>query len=250
MHNTGKKNSMSKEVSTIKTLSTIDSTSALPFETQELRRLLEKFLDTKVINPHTQKSVRIGSFRVGVYAFYDYDDEPIYIGQTKESLGTRIRRHLTNQRTDAVAMNVLDPYEVCTIKVWPLTQFSKSSKDIEITPVLNSLEHLIYSNAIEASTFKAVLNEKAPPLPSVILSLPESYEARIVSDRVSDIRDHPDIRVARRAQTIARLAQVISERKVNKGLRIALLTQAKRLQWLAQRRIDSISDSSDSNDDE
>ncbi len=55
----------------------------------------------------------------GVYAFFDYDGEPIYVGQTVEQLRKRIGRHLTNQRTDAVAMNVLDPLEVAEIEVWP-----------------------------------------------------------------------------------------------------------------------------------
>ena len=58
----------------------------------------------------------------GVYAFFDYDGEPIYVGQTNEMLRTRIRRHLTNQRTDDVAMSVLDPFEVLEIEVWPLPQ--------------------------------------------------------------------------------------------------------------------------------
>ena len=60
--------------------------------------------------------------KYGVYVFYDYDGEPIYVGQTKEQLRTRIRRHLTNQRTDAVAMNVLDPFEVAEIEVFPLIE--------------------------------------------------------------------------------------------------------------------------------
>lgn len=55
----------------------------------------------------------------GVYAFFDYDGEPIYVGQTYEGLRKRIGRHLTNQRTDAVAMHVLDPFEVLTVKLWP-----------------------------------------------------------------------------------------------------------------------------------
>lgn len=42
------------------------------------------------------------------------------MGQTYESLRDRIGRHLTNQRTDAVAMNVLDPFEVAEVEVWPL----------------------------------------------------------------------------------------------------------------------------------
>ena len=49
-----------------------------------------------------------------------HDGEPIYVGQTNERLRTRIRRHLTNQRTDAVAMSVLDPFEVAEIEIWPL----------------------------------------------------------------------------------------------------------------------------------
>jgi hypothetical protein len=36
------------------------------------------------------------------------------------------------------------------------------------------------------------------------------------------------------------LAQVISERKDQGGLRRVLLTQAKRLQWLAARRYDAL----------
>ena len=31
----------------------------------------------------------IGNSRWGVYAFYDYDGEPIYVGQTNESLRVR-----------------------------------------------------------------------------------------------------------------------------------------------------------------
>ena len=62
---------------------------------------------------------KVGDCRHGVFAFYDYDGEPIYVGQTSEKLRARIRRHLTNWRTDAVAMNVLDPFEVAEIEMWP-----------------------------------------------------------------------------------------------------------------------------------
>jgi hypothetical protein len=69
----------------------------------------------------------VGDAKFGVYAFFDYDGEPIYVGQTREGLRTRIRRHLTNQRTDAVAMNVLDPFEVLEIAMWPLWELENSS---------------------------------------------------------------------------------------------------------------------------
>lgn len=80
-----------------------------------IRREIRAFLQTK-----DQKGKSIGSSKFGIYAFYDYDGEPIYVGKTFEGLSSRIGRHLTNQRTDAVAMNVLDPFEVAEIRVWPL----------------------------------------------------------------------------------------------------------------------------------
>ncbi|VVD64425.1 hypothetical protein PPN31114_00272 [Pandoraea pneumonica] len=220
-----------------------DATSDLPFETSELRRLLDYFLTRSVVNPLTGAETKIGNFQWGVYSFYDYDGEPIYVGQTKESLRVRIRRHLTNQRTDAVAMNVLDPFEVHKIVVYPLPALEgKAASDSNAKRYLDALEHMIYSRAIEASRFGAILNEKEPPQPTVDVEIPSSYEGVIVSDEVKKIREHPDVRVARRTQTISRLAQVISERKVQKGLRRVLLVQAQRLEWLARRRLESATD--------
>lgn len=72
-----------------------------------------------MLNTEDSGGRAVGNAKHGVYAFYDYDGEPIYVGQTTERVRTRIRRHLTNQRTDAVAMNVLDPFEVAEIEIWP-----------------------------------------------------------------------------------------------------------------------------------
>lgn len=225
--------------------------SELPFETTHLRAELEKFLN----QPYSfggARSMRLGAVKWGAYAFFDYDNEPIYVGQTKESLGTRIRRHLTNQRTDAVAMNVLDPFEVHTIAVWPLPEFQdrsgKVGQDGGAIAHLNALEHEVFQMLLGQSEFHAVLNEKDPPLPTITIQIPEEVRGRIVSPEVSRLRDHPDLRIARRAATLAKLAQVISERKVQKGLRRTLLAQAKRLQALAQRRYDHAADTGE--DDE
>jgi hypothetical protein len=93
---------------------------------------------------------RVGNYRWGVYIFYDYDSEPIYVGQTNEMLRTRIRRHLTNQRTDAVAMSVSDPFEVYEIEVYPLPQFQDVSGAADRAAArahLNALEHAVYGKA-------------------------------------------------------------------------------------------------------
>lgn len=94
--------------------------------------------------------------------------------------------------------------------------------------------------AVDGSKFKAILNEKDPPPGALTVDKPPSFRGRIVSDRVFELRSHPDFRIARRALIISRLAQVIYERKVQGGLRRVLLTQSKRLQWLAERRYEAL----------
>ncbi len=217
---------------------------ALPFETGELRRMLTAFLDSPIENGSSGTPKRLGSYRWGVYAFYDYDREPIYVGQTKEQLGTRIRRHLTNQRTDAVAMSVLDPFEVFEIEVWPLGQFQEvNSKHVNFAKAsshLNALEYQLFEKLRGESKFNAILNEKDPPAPAAPVDIPSSIRARVVSDKVLEIREHADVRIARRALIVSRLGQVISEREVKFGLRRVLVTQAKRLEWLATTRFESL----------
>lgn len=220
-----------------------DDINVPPFEAEDLRRNLAIFLDSEVDDPISNAKRRVGNFKWGVYIFYDYDGEPIYVGQTNEMLRTRIRRHLTNQRTDAVAMSVLDPFEVHEIEVHPLPQFQDITSAADRTAArahLNALEYAVYGKAIRGSQFKAILNEKDPPAPTVPIEIPSSFKVRVVSDEVAKIRSHPDFRIARRSLIISRLAQVISERKVQGGLRRVLLTQAKRLQWLAERRYQAL----------
>ncbi len=60
----------------------------------------------------------------------------------------------------------------------------------------------------------------------LIDDLPKSISRTIVSAEVVKLRSHPDIRIARHDQTLARLAQLISERRVQPGLRHVLSVQA------------------------
>lgn len=214
-----------------------------PFETTELRKNLAAFLRQQVLDPVSGEQVALGTYKYGVYAFFDYDGEPIYVGQTYESLQSRIGRHLTNQRTDAVAMNVLDPFEVHDIEVWPIPEYQTLGKPTaQAKAYLGWLEWDVFQHLLEQSHFKAILNEKDPlAVPDNGYKRPSSWRGSVVSDEVSNLRGHPDVRIARRAGTLSLLAKVISERQVQSGLRRTLLTQAKRLAWLAERRLDEVS---------
>jgi hypothetical protein len=174
----------------------------------------------------------------GCYAFYDYDAEPIYVGQTNERLRTRIRRHLTNQRTDAVAMRILDVFEVAEMKVWPLWDLQgRRATDREARAILDATEYTAYREAIEASNLGAILNEKIPPVSPRVL-LPPSMLFPLASTRMREERGHPDVRIARRAEGLARLAAVVHERgEVSDGLRRVEVIQAVRLAYLAACRL-------------
>lgn len=210
---------------------------APPEEVREILGALEEAL-----NKEDGSGRRVGDAKCGIYAFFDYDGEPIYVGQTSEKLRVRIRRHLTNQRTDAVAMKVLDPFEVADLEMWPFWDLEDASK-AAIKLKLNSAEYTLYQELRRQSAFLAILNEK-PVEPAPLVQLPASIRTRIVPDAIYERRVHPDLRVARRADTIARLAQVISEREVQVGLRQTLLTQAQRLEHLAKRRLAEVGDPS------
>ena len=181
---------------------------------------------------------RWGDAKFGVYCFYDFDREPIYVGQTREQLRTRIRRHLTNQRTDAVAMFVLDPYEVHSVEMWPFWHLEGWS-DADAKEYLNRAEWTVYEDAVNASRFGAVLNEGDIHRLERI-ELPPSYRHVIAPEGWEGRNEHPDVRIARRAQTIWQLSKVASERNVSKGLRRTLVVQAQRLLYLAgQRYVDA-----------
>lgn len=217
-----------------------------PLDTKQLREALKAFLDQRVPGLG-----RLGSCKHGLYAFFDYDGEPIYVGQTVEQIGTRVRRHLTNQRTDAVAMGVLDPYEVRTVKVWPIwPEQIAGLGTAKVRELLDGYEADLFEKLIAESRFNALLNEKLPPIRrGASKPLPSCFAVDLVGAEVAALRDHPDVRLARRASAIAKLAQIIAERKVSKQLRRVLVAQAKRLTWLAEQRAAAFAHSADESEE-
>lgn len=212
---------------------------------REFRQLLKIALSAKDSEGRT-----IASSKWGVYGFFDYDGEPIYVGQTKESLSTRVRRHLTNQRTDAVAMRILDTFEVAEVAFWPLweledaptraskTNLERNERFKAAQKLLDDTEYSAYLLAIEDSKFGAILNEKIPPRTERPLELKRPYRFPLISEETRAVSGHPDVRIARRAETISRLAAVAHERgEVSDGLRRVLVIQAIRLTYLSAVRL-------------
>ena len=202
-------------------------------DVRRFRATLKSFL-----NERDEQGRKWADAEWGIYAFYDYDGEPIYVGQTNEQLRVRIQRHLTNQRSDAVAMRILDVFEVAAVEIWPLWHLEVSESPTKAKKqILDAHEYTAYLQAIQASRFKAILNEKIPPQSDPV-ALPASLKRALIDDETRAERGHPDIRIARRAETIARLAAVARERgEVSDGLRRVLVIQAVRLAYLSAERL-------------
>ena len=185
--------------------------------------------------------VKVGNCGCGVYAFYDFDGEPIYVGQTREGLSTCVNRHLTNQRSDSVAMRILDPMEVAEVELWPLWDLVNrgGKKDPEGQDLMDAYEYSIYEAAIRGSKFQAILNEKIPPHhPELSVDLPESYRGTLYTDEELEERRNLDVRIARRAESVSRVADVARERgEVSLGLRRVIVVQAVRLAYMAAERL-------------
>jgi hypothetical protein len=202
-------------------------------EVREFRQLL-----SEALNEIDDKGRKWADAQWGVYVFYDYEGEPIYVGQTNERLRTRVRRHLTNQRTDAVAMRVLDVFEVTELAIYPLWDYTGvPGNDADAKAYLNRLEYSAYLDAIEHSKYKAILNEVIPPRGETA-PLPPSLRRPLISDDARALRGHPDTRIARRAETLSRLGSVAHERgEVSDGLRRVLVIQAIRIAHLSALRL-------------
>jgi hypothetical protein len=100
-------------------------------------------------------------------------------------------------------------------------------------------EYTVFKRVLDASKLKFVLNEK-DIVATAEIKLPQSYRRRIVPSPIYEARQHRDIRIAQRAATIADLAKIIVERKVQKGLRRTLHFQAIRLEVLANERFHEV----------
>ena len=122
-------------------------TSQETVEVQALYDGVRRLLDTE------DEQGRVGNCTHGVYLFYDYDGEPIYVGQTKAAnQGLRIRRHLHKVPAAPVAfaMSVLDPSQVSDIRpgeMWPFWCLVFAKKD-EVTDKLGGAEYTVYQHGI------------------------------------------------------------------------------------------------------
>jgi 2-polyprenyl-6-methoxyphenol hydroxylase-like FAD-dependent oxidoreductase len=104
---------------------------------------------------------------IGVYVLCDLDGVPIYVGQSKDGIRARVRRHLTSARSDIIANRQIDVWEIAWVMAFP--ESDRNS--------LNELESRVFHYFNDRSTLMngtipiRLANESEPPAPAQLIQV-------------------------------------------------------------------------------
>jgi len=144
-----------------------------------------------------EKQVGHLTIEIGVYALYDLDDVPIYVGQTKSvsqrGIRGRVQRHLTSARSDMIANRQLDVWEIAHVRAWPETELEQ----------IKLLEAALFTQFDAAST---LMNGKRMPPPPTDFAIPSAAQhVQIIPDDEIMLRRNPNLRLPRQAEHYGQL---------------------------------------------
>jgi hypothetical protein len=124
---------------------------------------------------------------IGVYVLCDLDRTPIYVGQSKDGIRSRVRRHLTSARSDIIANRQIDVWEIAYVMAYPVEEKG------DITPLENALYHSF-------NDISPLMNGTVPARPKVPpqLPLPEQVIQVMPDEEIKDKSD-PAQRLPRQA---------------------------------------------------
>lgn len=154
------------------------------------------------IKDFRKNSLRNLTNEKGVYALCDLDRNPIYIGQSKDGIRTRVSRHLTSARSDVIANRQLDIWEICEVWAWP----------VEDTTLIDDLETYLINHY---NTISPLVNGKLPAQTVSTPTLPSKQTVEIMTAEERSMRLDPSRRLPRQMEHLTNLFSHILEVKNN-----------------------------------
>lgn len=134
-----------------------------------------------------KKAVRSLTSKIGVYVLCDLDQVPIYVGQSKDGIRSRVARHLTSARSDIIANRQIDVWEIAWILTYPVETRE------EITPLENLLFHHFNPNS-------QLMNGSIPAAPPEGAEIPEPTQViQVMPDEEITDKIDPVQRLPRQA---------------------------------------------------
>jgi hypothetical protein len=165
---------------------------------------------------YRETQVRKIPIQVGVYALCDVDEVPIYVGQSRDGIRNRVRRHLTSARSDVIANRQIDVWEIAYVWAYPVAAAH-----------IKTLEACLFH---EFDGLSKLMNGSVPERPSQIdFDFPERHVVQVLADEDIALRRQPVYRLPRQAQQYERLVDHILNVKDSVDLRRSLEAHHERL---------------------
>ncbi|MFJ4141527.1 GIY-YIG nuclease family protein [Pseudomonas sp. NPDC089734] len=118
-----------------------------------------------------KQAVRLLPPNIGVYALCDLDNIPIYVGQSKDGIRSRVARHLTSARSDIIANRQIDVWEIAYVWAYP----------VAYADTINTLEAQLFhffnaQSPLMNGTVPPWGNYGAAPQPTQVVQVMQDYE--------------------------------------------------------------------------
>lgn len=170
-----------------------------------------------------KQAVKSLTNKKGVYVLADLDNVPIYVGQSKDGIKSRVSRHLTSARSDIIANRQIDVWEIAYVWTYPVDDLS----------TISSLEAALFHRFNKISQ---LMNGAALPQPSEDFIIPEPSQVVQVmaEEEIADKRDEAQ-RLPRQAAHYAQIVGHFVAVKNSQQIALAMDAHFQRLKIYHQR---------------
>lgn len=184
-----------------------------------------------------KRAVRTLTNEIGVYVLCDLDEVPLYVGQSKDGIRSRVARHLTSARSDIIANRQIDVWEIAYVWAYP----------VDSRELISPLEAALYHHFNPSSP---LMNGTIPRRPSDH-DVPEpAQKVQVMSDaEIADKRD-PVQRLPRQAAHYAQIVGHFLAVKNSSHIARAMNAHFQRLEKYHAMLLETAVGASDDGDDD
>jgi hypothetical protein len=148
------------------------------------------------------------------------------VGQSKDGIRNRVRRHLTSARSDVIANRQLDVWEVAFVWAWP-------AETIEmLDPLESHFFHLFNAKNV-------LMNGSVPEPVQLDVRIPNLVRTQLMTDEEISARKAPERRLPRQAAQFGQLLDHILNIKDSQELHHSLTAHYQRLSSSYEKFIQS-----------
>lgn len=165
-----------------------------------------------------RRAVKTLTNQIGCYVLCDLDGVPLYVGQSRDGIRSRVARHLTSARSDIIANRQIDVWELAYVWAYPVENV------FQIGPLEDSLFHAFHPRS-------ALMNGKIPAVPLEPVALPEPAQiVQVMADREIADKLDPALRLPRQAEHYSQIVGHFLAVKNSREIAGAIQAHFERLQ--------------------